>query len=190
MLAGNGSIALRRERRLHGTAGSTENPPSGVEERRRHRRHQNPATTVFQNCVPAIAEPRNSIAGICTPQPRELSQKAGPPPAEPGAPAVDVSISPRPQATAPDQPRAPIILKGQPRETLNPVRSGANPAALLQPGAESPARRHVPPHGATIENLRLPELAQFSMNPILESVRVSDSQEKYSMHGAALVFLN
>ena len=38
--------------------------------------------------------------------------------------------------------------------------------------------------------LRLPELAQFSMNPTLESVRVSDSQEKYSTHGAALVFLN
>ena len=38
--------------------------------------------------------------------------------------------------------------------------------------------------------LRLPELAQFSMNPTLESVRVSDSQEKFSTHGAALVFLN
>ena len=39
------------------------------------------------------------------------------------------------------------------------------------------------------DSFRLPELAQFSMNQTLESVRVSDSQEKYSTHGATLVFL-
>ena len=37
---------------------------------------------------------------------------------------------------------------------------------------------------------RLQELAQFSMNPTLESVRVSDSQEEYPTHCATLVFLN
>ena len=38
--------------------------------------------------------------------------------------------------------------------------------------------------------LRLPEFAQFSMNPTLESVRVADSQERHPTHGAALIFQN
>ena len=53
-----------------------------------------------------------------------------------------------------------------------------------------PRSRQLRHHGCQVRNFRLPELAQFSMNPTLESVRVSDSQEKYSTHGAAWVFLN
>ena len=77
VFAGNWSIARHPERRLHGTAGSTANPPSGAENWQKHRRHQNRAKTVFQNCAPTIPEPRNSVAGICTPPPGELSKTAG-----------------------------------------------------------------------------------------------------------------
>ena len=77
VIAGNWGIARHPKHRLHGTAGTTANPPGGSEKRRRHRRHQNRAKTVFQNCFPTIPETRNSVAAIWIPPPRELSKTAG-----------------------------------------------------------------------------------------------------------------